>query len=155
MLGRGDGLYTPIGSNTPCRIQGAFISDGEVESLAKHIKDTSGDAVYDPNILSYVEEEAKKMAHGFEKARKVEEPAEIDYSNDRQFLDAVDVAIATGKVSTSLIQRKLSIGYGKAAKFLDVMEDMGIISEVNGYKPREVLITADEWKVKLETIRKK
>ena len=85
----------------------------------------------------------------------------VDYFTDAERLPldwivfSVDVAIATGKVSTSLIQRKLSIGYGKAAKFLDVMEDMGIISEVNGYKPREVLITADEWKVKLETIRKK
>ena len=155
LLGKGDALYYPIGSSMPRRIQGAFISDGEVESLAKHIKDASGDAVYDQNILSYVEEEAKKIAIGYERTRKAEKPTEIDYPNDPQFLDAVEVAISTRKISTSLIQRKLSIGYGKAAKFIDVMEEMGIVTEANGYRPREVIISAEEWKTKLEKIRKK
>ena len=154
LLGRGDGLYSPIGSPVPQRIQGAFISDSEVESLTKHIKDSSGEAVYDPSILAYVKSEAQNICFDFEKSQKAEKSAEIDYPNDRQFLDAVDIAIATGKISTSLIQRKLYIGYGKAAKFIDVMEEMGIISGANGYKPRDLLITADEWKIKLEKIRK-
>ena len=155
LLGKGDALYYPIGSPAPHRIQGAFISDHEVESLTKHIKDTSGEAVYDPNILSYVESEVKKMASGYENSRKAEKPTEIDYPNDSQFLDAVEVAISMRKISTSLIQRKLSIGYGKAAKFIDVMEEMGIVTEANGYRPREVIISAEEWKTKLEKIRKK
>ena len=67
------------------------------------------------------------------------------YLNDQKFLDAVDVAIKNQKIATSLIQRKLSIGYGKAAKFIDVMESLGIVGEANGPKPREVLITMDEW----------
>ena len=153
LMCRGDGLYSPIDSPVPYRIQGAFISDREVESLTKHIIDTSGEAVYDPNILSYVESEAMSSDH--KKSRKAEKTADTDYLSDRQFLDAVDVAIELRKISTSLIQRKLSIGYGKAAKFLDLMEDMGIIGEANGYRPREVLITAGEWKAKLEEIRRK
>ena len=68
---------------------------------------------------------------------------------DFQFLDAVDIAVNSGRLSTALLQRKLSIGYSKAARFIDVMCDMGIISEPNGQKPREVLITADEWNEKL------
>lgn len=155
LLGRGDGLYAPIGSPMPQRIQAAFISTGEVESLTKYIKDTSGEAVYDPNILAYVESEAQNICFDFEKSQKAEKSAEVDYPNDRQFLDAVDIALTTGKISTSLIQRKLSIGYGKAARFIDIMEDMGIIGGANGCKPREVLITADEWKTKLKNIRKK
>ena len=71
------------------------------------------------------------------------------YLNDRQFLDAVEIAVNTRKISTSLIQRKLSIGYGKAAKFIDIMEDMGVVGEANGQRPREVLLTPDEWREKL------
>jgi DNA segregation ATPase FtsK/SpoIIIE-like protein len=67
------------------------------------------------------------------------------YLNDQKFLDAVDVAIKNQKIATSLIQRKLSIGYGKAAKYIDVMESLGIVGEANGPKPREVRITMDEW----------
>lgn len=63
----------------------------------------------------------------------------------KKFLDAVRVAIENQKVATSLLQRKLAIGYGKAAKFIDAMESLGIIGEANGAKPREVLITADDW----------
>ena len=71
------------------------------------------------------------------------------YLNDRQFLDAVEVAVNSRKISTSLIQRKLSIGYGKAAKFIDIMEEMGVVGEANGQRPREVLLTPDEWREKL------
>jgi DNA segregation ATPase FtsK/SpoIIIE-like protein len=74
------------------------------------------------------------------------------YENDRQFIEAVEIALSVGKISTSLIQRQLSIGYGKAAKFIDIMEDMGIVSEANGHRPREIRITPEEWKAKLERI---
>ena len=68
-----------------------------------------------------------------------------DICSDETFLGAVDAVIANGKASTSLIQRKLSIGYGKAAKFIDIMEELGIVSEPNGSKPRDVRVTRDEW----------
>jgi DNA segregation ATPase FtsK/SpoIIIE-like protein len=73
-----------------------------------------------------------------------------EYCNNKQFLDAVEVAVSTGKISTALIQRKLAVGYGKAAMFIDIMEDMGIVGEASGQKPREVLITPDEWHKMLE-----
>ena len=71
------------------------------------------------------------------------------FLNDRQFLDAVEVAVNMGKISTSLLQRKMSIGFGKAAKFIDIMEDLGVVSGPNGQKPRDVLMTSDEWREKL------
>ena len=74
---------------------------------------------------------------------------------DERFLDGVEIAIKNGKVSTSLLQRKISIGYGMAAKFIDTMEDLGIVSEPNGQKPRDVLITLDEWHEMLERLTKK
>ena len=74
---------------------------------------------------------------------------------DERFIDGVEIAIKNGKVSTSLLQRKISIGYGMAAKFIDTMEDLGIVSEPNGQKPRDVLITLDEWHEMLERLTKK
>ena len=71
------------------------------------------------------------------------------YYSDQLFLDAVEIAIRAGKISTSLLQRKLSIGYGKAAMYIDTMEELGIITEPQGQKPRDVLITLDEWHEKL------
>ena len=150
LLGKGDALYAPSGSPKPYRMQCPFISDNEVAAVTEYIRNTAGEAVYDAKILSYVEEEAKKLQWGYRKYLNEEEPQETDYTNDRQFLDAVDIAIITRKISTSLIQRKLAIGYGKAAKFIDIMEDMGIVGEACGSRPREVLITAEEWQAKLK-----
>ena len=76
-----------------------------------------------------------------------EEEEGIDaYLSDRTFLKALDVAFSAGKISTSLLQRKLGIGYSKAAKYIDVMESFGVVSELNGQRPRDVLITAEDWK---------
>ena len=77
---------------------------------------------------------------------------ECGYYGDQQFLDAVELAIRSKKVSTSLLQRKLSIGYGKAAKYIDAMQEIGVVSEPNGQKPRDVLITLDEWHEKLTRV---
>ena len=74
-----------------------------------------------------------------------EDDESAGFTNDQCFLDAVELAIKSQKISTSLLQRKLSIGYGKAAKFIDAMEEMGVISGPNGQKPRDVLISLDEW----------
>ena len=152
LLGRGDALFAPMGYPKPYRIQCAYVSDDEVEAVTDHIKNTAGEAVYDPNVLAFVEAEANKLKKPSARSSEAEEPSAEGYLNDRQFLDAVEVAVNTRKISTSLIQRKLSIGYGKAAKFIDIMEDMGIVGEANGQRPREVLLTPDEWKAKLARI---
>ena len=153
LLGRGDALFAPCSSPMPYRIQCAYVSDDEVEAVTEFIKSTAGEAVYDPNILSFIEAEAKKLQNPTARGYEAEEPSAEGYVNDRQFLDAVEVAVNTRKISTSLIQRKLSIGYGKAAKFIDIMEDMGIVGEANGQRPREVLLTPDEWRAKLARIQ--
>ena len=131
------------------RIQGAFVSDGEVSSVIKFLKEQSLNAPYSKTILDEVNEKAKSI-----KSKQSRDDADAEgedsYLNDEKFLSAVDIALNAGNISTSLLQRKLSIGYGKAAKFIDIMEELGIVSEPCGQKPREVLITKDEWNATLE-----
>lgn len=148
LLGQGDALYMPAGSTRPMRIQVAYATDSEIDSVVEHIKATCGSATYDPLIIDYIKEEAKKLSS--REPDPADEEASGGYLNDAQFLMAVNVAVSTGKVSTSLIQRKLSIGYGKAAKFIDIMEEMGIVGGADGVKPRNVLLTPQQWEEKLK-----
>ena len=155
LLDRGDMLFAPAGSPKPHRVQGAFVADGEVEAIMAHLKKFSDGSNYDSNVMEEIERAAQKCSKkggGGGSSDYDDGDDEVHgegYLNDRQFLDAVEVAVNTRKISTSLIQRKLSIGYGKAAKFIDIMEDMGIVGEANGQRPREVLISPDEWREKL------
>ena len=142
LLSRGDMLYWPVDKTMPIRVQGAFISDSEVEDVISLIKNKYTDYSYDSNVVAEIAKAAEKI-----KSKLVadvdDESAEL--TDNQCFLDAVEIAINSQKISTSLLQRKLSIGYGKAAKFIDAMEEMGIISGPNGQKPRDVLISLDEW----------
>ncbi len=154
LLDRGDMLYAPAGSPKPHRVQGAFVADAEVEAIMAHLKKFSDGSNYDSTVMEEIERAAQKCSKkgGGNSSDYEDGDDEVHgegYLNDRQFLDAVEVAVNTRKISTSLIQRKLSIGYGKAAKFIDIMEDMGIVGEANGQRPREVLISPDEWREKL------
>ncbi len=152
LLDRGDMLYAPAGRPKPVRVQGAFVSDGEVEEIMEFIKSQGGENNYDSDVMEEITRNAqkcnKKNSDDFDDDDSDGEDS-MGFLNDQKFLDAVNVAVTTGKISTSLLQRKLSIGYGKAAKYVDIMEDMGIVSESNGQKAREVLITRDEWHEKL------
>ena len=142
LLSRGDMLYWPVDKTMPIRVQGAFISDSEVEDVISFIKNKYTDYSYDSDAVAEISKAAEKI-----KSKLVadvdDESAEL--TDNQCFLDAVEIAINSQKISTSLLQRKLSIGYGKAAKFIDAMEEMGIISGPNGQKPRDVLISLDEW----------
>lgn len=149
LLNRGDMLYWPVDKNHPVRVQGAFVSDNEVESVVKYASEQFDGPTYDESIAERISELTKTITPSFTYREEEDECSLID---DERFLDAVEIAIKSGKVSTSLIQRKLSIGYGKAAKYIDAMEEMGIVSEASGYKPRNVLITLDEWHEKLSRI---
>ena len=154
LLDRGDMLFAPAGSPKPNRVQGAFVADAEVEAIMVHLKKFSDGSNYDSTVMEEIERAAQKCSKkgnsgGGDYDDGDDEVHGEGYLNDRQFLDAVEVAVNTRKISTSLIQRKLSIGYGKAAKFIDIMEDMGIVGEANGQRPREVLISPDEWREKL------
>ena len=154
LLDKGDALYAPSGSPKPHRVQCAFVADSEVENIMSYLREQGGGTNYDSTVMEEIERAAQKCNKkgGGSNDRDDDDDGGSSgegYLNDRQFLDAVEVAVNSRKISTSLIQRKLSIGYGKAAKFIDVMEDMGIVGEANGQRPREVLLTPDEWREKL------
>ena len=148
LLDKGDMLFAPVGKPKPIRVQGAFVSDSEVEKIMKFLKSNVKGAIYDQAALEEINRAAQKCNKGKDDddfGDDIDEEEGIGYLNDKQFLEAVELATRQGKISTSLIQRKISIGYGKAAKFIDIMEEMGLVSEPNGQKPRDVLISRDEW----------
>ncbi len=153
LLDKGDSLYAPSGSPKPHRVQCAFVADNEVETIMDYLRQYSNGDTYDSTVMEDIERAAqrcnKKGGGGDRDDSDADSGSGEGYLNDRQFLDAVEVAVNSRKISTSLIQRKLSIGYGKAAKFIDIMEDLGIVGEANGQRPREVLLTPDEWREKL------
>ena len=151
-------LYWPVDRSSPLRVQGAFVSDKEVEDVMKFLKEQVTENVYDDEIFTEINKAAQKCGNKKSGGAAMDDSDGDDgedcggYYNDQQFLDAVELAIRSRKVSTSLLQRKLSIGYGKAAKYIDIMEDVGIVSEPKGQKPRDVLITLDEWHEKLSRV---
>ena len=157
LLNRGDMLYWPVDRTKPLRVQGAFVSDSEVEEVMEFLKSQVTDGVYDEEIFAEINKAAQKCGNkksGGVSADDLDDDGgeECGYYGDQQFLDAVELAIRSKKVSTSLLQRKLSIGYGKAAKYIDAMEEIGIVSEPRGQKPRDVLLTLDEWHEKLSRV---
>ena len=140
LIGRGDMLYAPVGASKPIRVQGSFVSDGEVEAVCDYIRTNTGKAEYDSNIVSGIEEAAARLDSP-KKGGGDAACAGPDDGSDPMLRPAIELAIETGKISTSLIQRRLSLGYGRAAKLIDKMEQLGYVSPQDGQKPREVLIT--------------
>ncbi len=143
LLGRGDMLFAPVGSTRPERVQGAFVSDKEVESVCNFIRAKNGNAVYDEKFTEKMKELSAEISKAANKADDV--VVSDDAKDDTKYLDAVRVAMEEGKMSTSLLQRRLGLGYGRAAKLIDRMQAEGIVSPPDGSKPRSVLITADEF----------
>lgn len=147
LIGRGDMLYAPVQEMKPLRLQGSFVSDGEVEKVVSFINDQC-EVVYDSDIIEEIEEQAalcgdkkKKGGGGMSGDSEASDDADLD----SKFYDAVELAVDEGKISTSLIQRKLSLGYGRAAKIIDEMEKRGIVSAPDGQKPRTVLISQQDY----------
>ena len=132
LLGMGDMLYFPAGARSTTRVQGAFVSDGEVERIVDFIKDTSPETHYREDLADHIE----RMQLG---ENGVTPDKEED--GDPLFNDAVKLAVELGKISTSMVQRRLSVGYSRAGRIIDQMEARGIISPANGAKPRDVLIS--------------
>ncbi len=153
LLDKGDMLVSFANSLQPLRVQSAFVADDEVEAVMDYLRGTSDGSSYDEDVMEEIRRAADKCSKKGSSERDGDDEEDASagdgYLNDKQFLSAVELAVNSRKISTSLIQRKISIGYGKAAKFIDVMVDMGIVGEANGSKPREVLITPDEWYEKL------
>lgn len=143
LIGRGDMLFAPVGISKPKRVQGAFVSDSEVEAITDFIKKNHGKASYDSKIIEDIEKGAAQLGKG-NKSSMLDDDAGAG-EEDELLRPAIEYAFESGRVSTSLFQRKLSIGYGRAAKIIDRMQEMGICSESSGTKPRELLMTKEEY----------
>lgn len=128
LLGRGDMLYLPVGASKPTRIQGAFVSEEEIEQLVDYVK-SQQNVVYTVD-LNRPEEHAEKSTQ---------------HDLDDLFMDAVDLVIDSKQASVSMIQRRFRVGYSRAARIIDQMELQGFVGSFEGSKPRDVLITADQW----------
>lgn len=137
LLGRGDMLFDPVGSTKPNRIQGCFVSDEEVEAVVNYIKGDHA-ASYDDDVMTEIERQA-----AIEKKQRTGLP-EDGPDEDPMLEDAIKVVVENGQASTSLLQRKLKLGYARAARIVDEMEQRGIVGPYEGSKPRKVLITRDQ-----------
>lgn len=138
LIGKGDMLYAPLGEGKPTRVQGCFISSDEIEAVIAHIKETST-AEYNEEILEHIERQAEQ-AEG--KGGASGDPGEEE---DNMIEEAIDVIMDCRQASTSMLQRRLKLGYSRAARIIDQIEERGIIGPFEGSKPRQILISKEEW----------
>ena len=152
LIGRGDMLFSPVGAMTPTRVQGAYVDEPEILKIVDFLKNQcfgENDENYSREISEKIEQEAarcgQKKGSGGGFAAAGASDSDGDDKADPMLDSAIKLAIESGKISTSLIQRKLSLGFGRAAKLIDIMEQRGIVSAPDGQKPRNVLITYDQY----------
>lgn len=138
LLGKGDMLFYPSGAPKPTRVQGAFISDQEVEKIVDFVK-SNGEVTYNEDIIEQIEN-----ANKTEKELEAEQAADDDGA-DPLLMEAIDTVVDTRQASTSFIQRRFKVGYARAGRIIDQMEERGIISGYQGSKPREVLMSKEKW----------
>ena len=137
LLGKGDMLFFPSGAPKPSRVQGAFVSDDEVEKIVDFVK-SNGTATYSEDILESIENSNKTD-------KELAQEAGEEDDTDPFLMDAIQTVVETGQASTSFIQRRFKVGYARAGRIIDQMEERGVISGYQGSKPREVLMTLDRW----------
>ena len=146
LVGKGDMLYSPIGSGKPLRVQGCFVTDTEVEAVAGYVKENYV-ADYNQEVLKEIEKQAQQT--GKKASAAVEpEPTEAELDGDEMLPAAVDVILETGQASVSMLQRRLKLGYARAARIVDEMEEKGIVGPFQGSKPRSILITREQWELR-------
>ena len=136
LLGKGDMLFFPSGAPKPSRVQGAFVSDEEVEKIVDFVK-SNGTATYSEDILESIENSNKTD-------KELAQEQASDDDTDPFLMDAIQTVVETGQASTSFIQRRFKVGYARAGRIIDQMEERGVISGYQGSKPREVLMTLEK-----------
>ena len=148
LVGKGDMLYAPIGAMTPTRVQGSFVSDSEIEEIIDFLKGNST-SVYSDEVIEGIEREAERCA---DKGRSKlsddgdeGDDGDLSLSSDPMLKPAIEIALDSGSISTSMLQRRLKLGYARAARIIDMMYEMGIVSEFAGSKPRTVLISREKY----------
>ncbi len=142
LLGNGDMLYMPVGVQKPIRLQGCYVSDSEIERVVEFIKQTFT-AEYDENIIAEIERQTEMVNSGGKESASDENLE--DGEQDEKLEEAIEYVIEAGQASTSSLQRRLKLGYGRAARLIDTMEKMGIVGGYEGSKPRQILMTRQEW----------
>lgn len=142
LIGKGDMLYAATGKS-PIRVQGSFVSDEEVGEIASFVKQNCGGANYNADVVECIEREAELC--GNKKSTTLGDGDIENNSGDPLLKAAIEIAVDTGKISTSLLQRKLSIGFGRASKIIDIMQEKGIVSAPDGQKPRTTLWTKQQY----------
>jgi len=149
LVGKGDMLYAPIGCGKPLRVQGCFVTDSEVEKVAEYVK-SHYHADYDQQVLTEIEKKAKQAGSGKTPAASVSDPdpSDEELEGDDMLPAAVDVILETGQASVSMLQRRLKLGYARAARIVDEMEEKGIVGPFQGSKPRAILITKEAWEAR-------
>jgi S-DNA-T family DNA segregation ATPase FtsK/SpoIIIE len=142
LVGKGDMLFAPIGNGKPLRVQGCFVSDPEVEAVANYVKENYN-TNYDQTIMEEIERKAVQT--GNKSSAADPEPNAEELEGDEMLPAAVDVILETGQASVSMLQRRLKLGYARAARIVDEMEEKGIVGPFQGSKPRAILVTKDQW----------
>ncbi|MBE6941270.1 MAG: DNA translocase FtsK [Ruminococcaceae bacterium] len=143
LVGKGDMLYAPIGAGKPMRVQGCFVSDPEVEAVTSFVKENFN-TDYDQEVLEEIERKAAQTGNGKATASDPE-PNQSEMDGDEMLPAAVDVILETGQASVSMLQRRLKLGYARAARIVDEMEEKGIVGPFQGSKPRSILVTKEQW----------
>ncbi|MBR4950403.1 MAG: DUF87 domain-containing protein [Clostridia bacterium] len=145
LLGKGDMLYFPVGAMKPMRVQGAFVSSGEVQAVTQFIKEAAH-AQYDESIMKQIEDEAKRCGMKGKRAMAEDDGDAGNEKLDPKFMEALEIAIDSGTISTSMIQARLALGYGRAARIISIMERRGYIGEFDAAtKKRKILITREQY----------
>ncbi|MDY3281341.1 MAG: DNA translocase FtsK [Dysosmobacter sp.] len=144
LVGKGDMLYAPLGMGKPQRVQGCFISPEEIERVVDFIKQT-GEAQYDDEVIQKIEESVQEKEKGGKGGAAAAAAADTEEDGDELLPAAVEVVLETGQASVSMLQRRLKLGYSRAARLVDQMEERGIVGPFEGSKPRQLLITKERW----------
>ena len=142
LVGKGDMLYAPIGTGKPTRVQGCFVSDPEVEAVASYVK-ANYVTNYNQQVMEEIEQKA--MQTGNKSTAAEPTPTTDELAGDEMLPAAVDVILETGQASVSMLQRRLKLGYARAARIVDEMEEKGIVGPFMGSKPRTILVTKEQW----------
>ena len=143
LVGKGDMLYAPLGAGKPTRVQGCFITPEEIERVVGFVK-TTGEAEYSREVMDKIEQAVKEKEKGGG-GKTSSEPAEAQEDGDELLPAAVEVVLETGQASVSMLQRRLKLGYSRAARLVDQMEARGIVGPFEGSKPRQLLIDKAKW----------
>ena len=140
LVGKGDMLYAPLGEGKPRRVQGCFITAEEIERVVEFIKET-GEASYSEDVIRQIE----KVVQEKDKKGAPAPDSTPEDDADELLPAAVEVVLETGQASVSMLQRRLKLGYSRAARLVDQMEERGIVGPFEGSKPRQLLIDKAKW----------